>query len=124
MARPMPTPLVHSEQMTLDELQRAMDEFVRSRGWYEETGGKPQSPRNLAASISLEASEILECFQWSDDVDEHEVGAELADVLLYVCQLANVLRIDLNRAVAGKLALNHSRWPAVEDEPWQQRLAS
>lgn len=101
-----------------------MDAFVHSRGWYRDGADKPQAPRNLAASISLEANEVLECFQWSETADPECVGAELADVILYAAQLANVLGIDLEAAVANKLELNHSRFAAVEDEQWRPRLAS
>ena len=119
----MPTSLPQTRPKTLHELQAAMDEFVRSRGWYEPGCAKPQLPRNLAASIALEAGEVLECFQWSDEVDSAAVADELADVTLYVAQLANVLGLDLSVAINDKLARNHARWPAVSDEEWP-RLAS
>jgi len=120
----MPTPFPKAKPKTLLEFQNAMDEFVARRGWYVEESTKPQLPRNLAASISLEANEVLECFQWSEDADRDEVGAELADVVLYAAQLANVLGIDLGSAVAEKLELNEDRFPAVEDPRWPRRLAS
>jgi NTP pyrophosphatase (non-canonical NTP hydrolase) len=105
-------PSPKAKQKTMLELQSAMDEFVSSRGWYGPDSEKPQEPRNLASSISLEASEVLECFQWTNDADAAEVGAELADVVLYAAQLANVLGIDLGRALDEKLALNCSRFPS------------
>jgi NTP pyrophosphatase (non-canonical NTP hydrolase) len=120
----MPTSLPKVKQKTLIELQRMMEEFVGSRGWYRPNSEKPQSPRNLAASISLEANEVLEYFQWTDKADADQVGAELADVVLYAAQLANVLGIDLGGAVDEKLEFNRSRFPAVEDERWLRRLAS
>jgi dCTP diphosphatase len=109
---------------TLIELQNTMDEFVSSRGWYGPDSSKPQDARNLAASISLEANEVLECFQWTADADVDQVGAELADVVLYAAQLANVLGIDLEAAIIEKLKINRGRFPAVEDERWHRRLAS
>jgi NTP pyrophosphatase (non-canonical NTP hydrolase) len=120
----MPAPLPKRRPKTLLELQHEMDEFVRSRGWYEVDSAKPQGARNLAASISLEANEVLECFQWTDDADVSAVASELADVVLYAAQLANVMGIDLGAALAEKLELNHSRFPAAEDERWQHSLAS
>jgi NTP pyrophosphatase (non-canonical NTP hydrolase) len=120
----MPTPLSTAKAKTLLEFQSAMDGFVASRGWYEPGSEKPQLPRNLAASISLEANEVLECFQWAEDADLDAVGAELADVILYAAQLANVLGIDLGSAVEKKLTLNNQRFPAVADKPWPRRLAS
>jgi NTP pyrophosphatase (non-canonical NTP hydrolase) len=120
----MPTPLPKAKPKTLHEFQSAMDEFVSTRGWYLQDSEKPQLPRNLAASISLEANEVLECFQWSEDADRDEVGAELADVVLYAAQLANVLGIDLAAAAAEKLELNEDRFPTAEDLRWPRRLAS
>lgn len=116
-------PLTQARLATFSDAQRAMDDFVAARGWYREGCSKPQAPRNLAASICLEASEVLECFQWTEQADPDEVGAELADVVLYAAQLANVLGIDLAAAVSQKFARNEGRWaPLPESE--QQRLAS
>lgn len=120
----MPTPIRKGKPKTLADVQATMDEFVASRGWYEPDSEKPQLPRNLAASISLEANEVLECFQWADEVDAESVGAELADVVLYAAQLANVLGIDLGSALDDKLELNRSRFPVAEDERWRRRLVS
>jgi len=50
--------------MQLSELTTLMHDFIRSKGWYAEDSKRPQTPRNLAISLSLEASEILEHFQW------------------------------------------------------------
>jgi NTP pyrophosphatase (non-canonical NTP hydrolase) len=118
----VPTPLQKSNPKTLSELQTAMDEFVSGCGWYETGSVKPQSPQNLAASISIEANELLECFQWGDDAEPDRAAEELADVVLYAAQLANVLGIDLGRALDEKLTLNHRRFPT--DERWQRSLAS
>jgi NTP pyrophosphatase (non-canonical NTP hydrolase) len=120
----MSTPLPRSTPKTLAEVQAAMDEFVDSRGWYGPDSERPQLPRNLAASISLEANEVLECFQWSEQAEATEVAAELADVVLYAAQLANVLGIDLGSALDEKLELNRGRFPAVEEERWKPRIAS
>jgi len=99
--------------MELKELETRMHEFVGSKGWYDDDSPKPQSPRNLAASLSIEAAEVLEHFQWREDVaDTHELAGELADVALYLLQLASVTGIDLELAILDKLALNHTReWP-------------
>ena len=50
--------------MELKELTERMHVFVRSKGWYEPESKRPQTPRNLAISLSLEANEVLEHFQW------------------------------------------------------------
>jgi NTP pyrophosphatase (non-canonical NTP hydrolase) len=102
----------------LDRIAAQMDAFVARKGWYQSPSAKPQLPRNLAISLVLEASEVLECFQWSDHADHEAVGAELADVLLYAVQLAQALGIDLENAVSSKLAVNERRiWPDPERRP-------
>ncbi|HEX8084609.1 MAG TPA: MazG-like family protein [Solirubrobacteraceae bacterium] len=90
-----------------------MDKFVRRRGWYDDASRKPQTTINLAASLAIEAAELLECFQWRAEGDPDAVADELADVVLYAAQLANVSGIDLGEAVAAKLARNEMRtWDA------------
>ena len=99
--------------MDLDTLTRAMYDFVESKGWLEEDSPKQQTQRNLAISLVLEASEVLEHFQWSDETDRPEdLADELADVMLYLIQLASIRGIDLGDAVVAKLQKNHARdWP-------------
>lgn len=90
-----------------------MDAFVRSKGWHDERSAKPQTARNLAISLCLEAAELLECFQWGETAREDIVADELADIVLYTLQLANVAKIDLEAAVIAKLARNATRsWNA------------
>jgi dCTP diphosphatase len=86
-----------------------MDSFVEERGWYRESSKRPQSAKNLAISLMVEAAELLECFQWGDYAEQALVADELADVILYAAQLANVAGIDLERAVANKLDVNRLR---------------
>lgn len=90
-----------------------MHAFVAGKGWYAADSPKPQTPRNLAISLTVEAAEILELFQWRDDVrDRDALAGELADVALYLLQLASVSGIDLEQAILDKLALNATReWP-------------
>jgi NTP pyrophosphatase (non-canonical NTP hydrolase) len=96
--------------MDLRELTRRMDTFVRSKGWYAPDSPRQQTPRNLAISLSLEAAEILEHFQWREQArDRDELAGELADVTLYLLQLAAVTGIDLEQAVLKKLETNASR---------------
>ncbi len=98
------------EQLTLQELTEQMHAFVRSKGWYEANSPRPQVPRNLAISLVLEAAEILEHFQWSEKAsDKNELAGELADVALYLLQLASITGIDLEQAILQKLAANASR---------------
>lgn len=100
--------------MTLAELTQEMHAFVDGKGWYAADSPKQQSPKNLAISLSLEAAEVLEHFQWADESgNSAELAGELADVALYLLQLASISGIDLEQAILDKLALNHTReWPA------------
>jgi len=86
-----------------------MNNFVRSKGWYEADSRRPQTPRNLAISLSLEAAEILEYFQWNEEFLKDDLAQELADVALYLLQLADVAEIDLEKAILDKLEVNASR---------------
>ncbi len=96
--------------MDIKELTNRMHAFVRSKGWYEPDSKRPQTPRNLAISLSLEANEVLEHFQWSEDLkDRDELASELADVALYLLQLASISRIDLEQAILTKLETNANR---------------
>jgi len=91
-------------------LTEEMNRFVASRGWYESDTKRPQTPRNLAISLSLESAEILEHFQWGDEIrNREEFSGELADVALYLLQLASVTGIDLEKAVLEKLKVNYGR---------------
>ena len=90
-----------------------MHTFVDSKGWYAADSPKQQSPRNLAISLAIEAAELLEHFQWREEViDRPALAGELADIGLYLLQLASVTEIDLEQAILDKLAQNHHReWP-------------
>ncbi|MCA9982739.1 MAG: nucleotide pyrophosphohydrolase [Anaerolineales bacterium] len=100
--------------MELKELEQRMHQFVASKGWYEAGSPKEQSPRNLAMSLCIEAAEVLEHFQWQAiPAEKGELAGELADVALYLLQLASILDIDLETAILDKLAYNQTReWPA------------
>ncbi len=96
--------------MDITELTQHMDDFVRAKGWYEADTPHPQTPRNLAASICIEAAEILEHFQWNGDIkDRAALAGELADVMLYLLQLGKITGIDLEQAVLDKLKVNYDR---------------
>lgn len=94
----------------LNKLTEAMHTFVETKGWYADDSPKPQSPKNLAISLVLEASEVLEHYQWGEDSpDQEELASELADVMLYLLQLASISDIDLGEAVLSKLEKNYKR---------------
>ena len=96
--------------MDIKKLEQAMHDFVESKGWYADDSPKPQTPKNLAISLVLEASEVLEHYQWDDEAaDKAELASELADVMLYLLQIASLSDIDLGQAVLDKLAVNQKR---------------
>jgi len=98
------------EVMDIKTLTQAMQQFVREKGWYDPNSKRPQTPKNLAISISIEASELLELFQWEDNpTNKQLLGGELADITLYLLQLANISGIDLESAVVEKLKYNATR---------------
>jgi NTP pyrophosphatase (non-canonical NTP hydrolase) len=104
-----------NENLTIKELTTRMHELVKSKGWYEKDSKRPQTPRNLAVSLSIEAAEILEHFQFGEEIkDRDELGSELADVTLYLLQLASVSGIDLEEAVLKKIEVNKKREWDVE----------
>jgi NTP pyrophosphatase (non-canonical NTP hydrolase) len=96
--------------MDVKQLTDEMNRFVCSKGWFDKDSKRPQTPRNLSISLALEAAEILEHFQWSDDIkDKQELASELADVALYLLELASVTEIDLEQAMLKKLEINKTR---------------
>lgn len=98
------------DAIDLKTLEAAMHAFVESKGWYDPQSPKPQTLKNLAISLALEASEVLEHFQWAEEAqDQEELAGELADVLLYLLQLASLSGIDLGQAVLAKLEKNRRR---------------
>lgn len=96
--------------MELETLTSAMYQFVESKGWLADDSPKQQTQRNLAISLVLEATEVLELFQWSEETGSaDELADELADVMLYLLQLASLSDIDLGEAVMAKLRKNYAR---------------
>ncbi|GGV07110.1 nucleotide pyrophosphohydrolase [Streptomyces spectabilis] len=98
-------------------LQRRLAEFAAARRW------EPyHTPKNLAAALSVEASELVEIFQWltpeesarvMEDADSaHRVTDEVADVLAYLLQFCEVLGVDPLKALAAKIERNEERFPA------------
>ena len=106
------------EMMSLQALTEEMNQFVRSKGWYQDDSLRPQTAKNLAISLNIEAAEVLELFQWSEIApDPQRLAGELADVTLYLLQLASVSGIDLEKAVLKKLNQNYLRnWDQKEED--------
>lgn len=92
--------------MTSERVREALAEFVRDRDW-----DQFHTSANLAKSISIEAGELLECFQWSEDGDEARVREELADVVTYCTLLADRIGADLDEIVLQKLAKTGVKYP-------------
>lgn len=91
----------------LEELIKRIDKFNKDRDW-----DKFHSPANLAKSISIEANELLECFQWNEnEYDNEAVKDELADVINYCLQMALVLNVDPIEIVNNKMNLNEKKYP-------------
>jgi NTP pyrophosphatase (non-canonical NTP hydrolase) len=96
--------------MDIQELTKEMHKFVHAQGWYQAGSPKPQSLKNLAISLSLEANEVLEYFQWNETLEDPQgLSAELADVALYLLQIASLASIDLESAILDKLKKNYQR---------------
>jgi NTP pyrophosphatase (non-canonical NTP hydrolase) len=100
--------------LTIDQLTEKMHAFVESKGWYKPDSKRPQTAKNLSISLALEAAEILEHFQWREEpLNKEALAGELADVALYLLQLASITGIDLEQAILQKLTINASRtWDA------------
>lgn len=99
----------------IQQLQAALRRFADERDW-----AQFHTPKNLAASLSIEAAEVLEHFQWLTDEQSRQldtdqrkaVSHEIADVLLYLLQLADKLGIDPLQAARDKMAINAVNYPA------------
>lgn len=94
--------------MVSPETLDAIRAFVAERDW-----AQFHSPENLAKSISVEAAELLECYQWSPDADIANVRDELADVLIYALILADKLDVDVDEIIAAKIEKNRAKYPVA-----------
>lgn len=92
--------------MNLDVVLAELRNFMAARDW-----DQFHSNENLAKSISIEAGELLECFQWNAEGDPERVAEELADVLTYCLLLANKNGIDPTKIVMEKLEKTKEKYP-------------
>lgn len=110
---------MHDDVTTISQLKRLVEGFVDERDW------QPfHDPKNLSASIAIEAAELMEHFQWlrtdeleavrDDAAKMAEVGEELADILAYVVSFASTMGIDLSSALEAKMKKNAVKYPAEE----------
>ena len=91
------------KQETIERIRK----FTEDRDW-----GQFHSPANLAKSIVIEAAELLECFQWSDEeYDLQHVKEELADVMVYSQNLLDKLGLDADEIINMKMTQNEKKYP-------------
>lgn len=108
--------MISDKGTTLSELKNRIKKFIDDRDW-----GKYHNPKDIAVSITIEASELLELFQWVKDEELEKIinnpkkvakiEEELADVTIYCFDLANACNIDIAQAVAKKIKQNEDKYP-------------
>ena len=104
----------------INALAQQLEQFAQDRDWQQF-----HSPKNLASALIVEAAELLEHFQWLTEEQSRkldaetraQVATELADVLLYLVQLATALEIDLVAAAESKIEVNARKYPAPKRPP-------
>ena len=90
-----------------EETKKIIRDFIDERNW-----DLFHTPGNLAKSISIEAGELLECFQWNDtEYDLNHVAEEIADVIIYSQQLLDKLGLDMDEIVQMKMIKNAKKYP-------------
>ncbi len=90
-----------------EETRRRIKAFTEDRDW-----DQFHTPANLAKSISIEANELLECFQWSDEnYDIQAVKEELADVMVYCIDMLDRLGLDADEIINSKMDKNEAKYP-------------
>ncbi len=90
----------------MKEIQEKIRQFSKERDW-----DKFHSPENLAKSISIEAAELLECFQWEASYDKKDASSELADIFNYCFLLADKLEVDPKEIILSKIEVNKKKYP-------------
>lgn len=93
------------------ELTKKILAFVDERNWRQF-----HSPKDLAVSVSIESAELLECFQWDRETPTLDIQREIADICIYLLELADTLGIDIKAAIEEKLAINAERYP--KEKAW------
>ncbi|WP_430534553.1 nucleotide pyrophosphohydrolase [Listeria rocourtiae] len=97
----------------MEQLKQAIRQFIEERGWE----GQYNLQKDLALSLTLEANELLECFQWKTSKEavsakRTEILEELADVFIYAIQMADAMDADVETIVKEKLTKNALKYPA------------
>ena len=107
-----------SDLIDVVQVQQTMQNFVDERDWEQF-----HNPKNIAMALTVEAAELLEIFQWlsaeeaqninNDPILKEKVSHELADIMLYLCRLADKTAINLQTAITEKMQLNAQKYPAA-----------
>lgn len=95
----------------MQELMKKVKDFTKERDW-----DQFHSPENLAKSISIEAGELLECFQWNNEYNLDEVKEELADVINYCLLMADKLGVDPKQIVLDKMEKTAKKYPVAKSK--------
>ena len=90
----------------MKELETKIVKFAEDRDWLQFN-----TPENLAKSISIEAGELLECFQWTDKYDKDELKYEIADVMNYCILLCHQIDVDPKQIVLDKMDISAKKYP-------------
>jgi dCTP diphosphatase len=104
-----------TESETINQLTRKLRDYADERDWQQF-----HSPKNLSMALSVEASELVEIFQWLTEAQSQELSTEqrqqteheLADIFLYLLRMADRLNIDIIDAAKKKILINEKRYPA------------
>ena len=104
-----------SDVINVDELKNNISTFAKDRDWEQF-----HTPKNLACALSVEASELLEIFQWMNEAEQKNISTEkkeaiaeeLSDILTYAVRLAGVMDINLSDSIENKIKKNEKKYPA------------
>ena len=97
--------------MNLKKIKQKINKFVKDRDW-----DQFHYPKNLAMALSVEASELVEIFQWLKDsdikkVDKEKVSQEIADIFFYLLRIAEKMNIDIEKSFHKKMLINIKKYP-------------
>ncbi|MBM5786839.1 MAG: nucleotide pyrophosphohydrolase [Candidatus Fonsibacter sp.] len=101
--------------MNFNKINDEVSKFVNARNW-----DKYHSPKNLSMALSVEASELVEIFQWKNDqnisdTDKNKVEDEIADIFFYLIRLSQKMNIDIEKSFYKKLEKNKIKYPLGMD---------
>lgn len=104
-----------SEILDIAKLKKQLNDYAEKRNWKQF-----HSPKNLAMAVSVEVAELVEIFQWETEKNSWKLGEtdkkeaiedELADIMLYLCRMADILDIDITQAIERKYLKNEKKYP-------------